>query len=122
MYAVVLVFGFVNQGQMVDDAELVEVNHCYSRDTGRRRFVQVIYWGKEGSRRLHVREWHMLEKCQRIYRVAGRDVHPYTIIRRYGSGLQVIRARRFVVTHTFTDPEEDDRKLLPVAARRRLGR
>lgn len=123
MYAVVLLLGILPQGADCDTTDLVEVNHCYNGDTGERRFVQVIYWDRVGAC-LHVRDWHMVEKCHSIYSVPERTEAPFTIVRhRECDGtLQVIRAKRYKVTHTYTDPEEEDRKVFPLDRRRPLGR
>jgi hypothetical protein len=112
-----------NAGSATEATEMVEVNHCYNRDTGERRFVQVIYWDTHDTPCLHVREWHMLDKCHAIYQVPARGQQPITVIRRTdcGGNVQIIRAVRCRVTHTYTDPEEEDRKLLPIDARRPLG-
>ncbi len=122
MYTAVLLLGIVTQGPEPQTIEVVEVNHCYNRDTGERRFIQVIYWGRHDDSTLHVREWHMLEKCHSIHHVHRRAAMPFTVIRRRDGNMQVVRARHYKVTHTFHDPEEDDRRLLPVDARRPLGR
>jgi hypothetical protein len=123
MNAAVLVFGIVATGPLADVTELVEVNHSYNRETGERRFVQIIYWDVQDGSCLHVRDWHMADKCQSIVAVHQRTWAPYTVIRQRDCGaMQVIRARNLRVTHTFNDPEEDDRAVLPVEARRPLGR
>lgn len=122
MFAVVLFLGFIPQSAPYDTTELVEVNHCYNRETGERRFVQVIYWGRSASG-LHVREWHMLDKCQSIFVVPERTDSPYTVMRsrECDGSVQVIRAKNYRVTHTYCDPEEEDRKVFPVERRTPLG-
>lgn len=123
MNAVVLILGMVSAGPAPDETELVEVNHCYNRETGERRFVQIIYWDVQDGSYLHVRDWHMADKCQAIVAVRHRTPLPYTVIRQRDCGtVQVVRARKLRVTHTFNDPEEEDRRVLPVEARRPLGR
>ncbi len=91
--------------------DFVEVNTVY--DGPLERFTQIIFWS--GSP-LHVRHWEMTG-AQVIYRVAGRDAQPITVIRK---GFRVVRARRFLRSHTRHDPERDDARLLPVDARRPL--
>jgi hypothetical protein len=93
----------------------VEVNTVYSRETGAVRIVQVIYWGRQGSPFLHVREWHMLTEKDSIQRT-GRRRYPITVMH----GLRAVRARRLKFTHTYHDPEEDDREFVQVCDRRRL--
>ncbi len=95
--------------------ERIEINYCY-RENGDRRFIQVVYWNPDG----HVREWHMLGCCKLIRRVRGREEYPYTLIRRCNDKTQVIRCRRIVITETEYDPEERDRRLLPVERRVKL--
>lgn len=100
----------------------VEVNHCYNPETGDKRFCQVIYWAESDSSFPHVADWHMADKTLGIVNVDGRDA-PWTVIRQRDCGaIDVIRAKRLTVTYTFNDPEEDDRAVLPVEARRPLGR
>ena len=119
MYAVALLIGIVPVGpSSAEVADVVEINHCYNRQSGERRFIQVIYWTRHEGNSLHVREWHMLDKCQMIYRVRERGKRPVTVIRNTDGKLQVIRASKVKVTHTFYDPEEENRKLVPVEARK----
>jgi hypothetical protein len=122
MYVALLLIAIVPQSAEPEPADLVEVNHCYSRDTGERRFVQVIYWGAHDGSTLHVREWHMMEKCQAIYRVADRPKMPITVVRQREGATEIIRARRFLETYTYFDPEEKDRQILPMGERRPLAR
>jgi hypothetical protein len=122
MYAVALLMGFISHGPVPETVELVEVNHCYNPCTGERRFIAVIYWDYYGSSQLHVREWHMLDRCQSVFHIHERPNQPFTIVRQRDGKLQIIRARRYQVTHSFFDPEEEDRKLLPVDARRPIGK
>lgn len=109
---------------LADRVDLVEINHCYNRDTGDRRFVQIIYWDRQDSACLHVRHWHMADKLQCVY--PSREGHEagYTVVRKVEgpSGSQIVRAGRFRVTHTFVDPEEEDRKTFPLEARRTLAK
>ena len=126
MFTAVLLLGItasgaVTQGPETEATEVVEVNHCYNRDTGERRFIQVIYWDRYDASTLHVREWHMLEQCHSIHHVHRRTDMPFTVIRRRDGKMQIVRARHYRVTHTFSDPEEEDRRFLPVDARRPLG-
>ncbi len=107
-----------------EQVELVEINHCYNRDTGDRRFVQVIYWDRQNTACLHVRHWHMADKLHAIHPHDSADATVYTVIRQVDgpAKLQIVRARRYRVTHTFHDPEETDRQSFPLEARRPLSR
>lgn len=106
--------------------ERVEINYCYHPHDGTLRYKQILYWDYVDSSCLHVVDWHMADPagpgtdgCERIVCVPGRTYAPYTIIRRGTCGQlsRIARARQLVVTHTFDDPEEDDRAVLPAEGR-----
>lgn len=124
MFLATLLLGFVAGDLPAQSTDLIEINHCYNRDTGDRRFVQVIYWDCHGAGCMHVREWHMADKCQSLFRVPERVGQPYTLIRfrECDGGLEVIRAKKCRITHTFCDPEEEDRKIFPLDWRVPLGK
>jgi hypothetical protein len=118
------VLGVVPGEALPDRVDLVEINHCYNRDTGDRRFVQIIYWDRQNSECLHVRHWHMADKLQAIYPPGENRDAGYAVIRKVEgpAGMQTVRAARYRVTHTFADPEEEDRKTFPLEARRVMAK
>ncbi|MEX2187303.1 MAG: hypothetical protein WD875_10930 [Pirellulales bacterium] len=114
------VLGVVPGQPPTETVDLVEINHCYNRDTGDRRFVQIIYWDRQNTACLHVRHWHMADKLQAIYPAGDGATRAYTVVRKIDGPqtIQFVRASRYRVTHTFEDPEEQDRKTFPLEARR----
>ena len=116
--------GVVPHDSPAERVDLIEINHCYNRDTGDRRFVQIIYWDRQDSACLHVRHWHMADKLHAVY-PAGQTLNAgYTVVRKIEGpgGVEVVRASRYRVTHTFDDPEEEDRKTFPLEARRVMAK
>lgn len=99
--------------------ELVEINHCYSRDTGERRFVQIIYWDRQDTACLHVRSWHMADKVRAIYPETTGARSGVMVLSQNDANacMEVVRAKRYRVTHTYDDPEEVDRQAFPLEAR-----
>jgi hypothetical protein len=64
----------------------------------------------------------MLDRCHAIHIVPTRRDHPYSVLRGAGADVRIVHARQVKITHTFDDPEESDRRLLPVASRQPLGK
>lgn len=118
------IVGVVPGDPPAERVDLVEINHCYNRDTGDRRFVQVIYWDRQNTACLHVRHWHMADKLHTIYPSDDRRTAGYTVVRKVDGpqGVQFVRAARYRVTHTYDDPEEEDRKTFPLEARRAMAK
>ncbi len=118
------VLGVVPGDPPAERVDLVEINHCYNRDTGDRRFVQIIYWDRQGTACLHVRHWHMADKLHAIHPAGDRAARAYTVVRKIEGpqAVQFVRASRYRVTHTFDDPEEEDRKTFPLEARRTMAK
>jgi hypothetical protein len=104
--------------------EMVEVNHCYSRDTGERRFIQIIYWDRQNTACLHVRYWHMADKLRAVYPESNAAPGAVVVLRQgdANSCMEVVHAKHYRATHTYDDPEEIDRQTFPLEARRPLGR
>ena len=96
----------------------IEVNHCYNQSTGKKRFIQIILWDYyPGDERLHVREWTMY--CPKKHTFFTTNTGFYYFL---NSNLNMVKSRTYKVTHTYIDPEEEDRRLLPVDARRAVSK
>lgn len=90
----------------------LERNHCFDQTTGRKRFVQLIYWRRHDGE-LRVDFWEMDHSQYSVYRVEGRSDYPYTLLRwRDGRWIQ-FKVRSIDESFTTNDPESDDRVHTP---------
>ena len=101
--------------------DYIELNHCYNKETGQMRFRQVIFWARQGGAIPHVRAWTMFDK-EHVILLTKTDhdpesPYPYLCVFKKDNEQFHVRASRYKVTHTFGDPEEEDRKVFPIEAR-----
>jgi hypothetical protein len=66
----------------------------------------------------------MADKLHALYPAGESCQAGYTVVRKVEGpgGVQFVRASRCRVTHTFVDPEEEDRKTFPLEARRVMAK
>tara|TARA_R110002020_G_scaffold4255_7_gene18935 strand:- start:1234 stop:1608 length:375 start_codon:yes stop_codon:yes gene_type:complete len=109
---------------VVDEVDLVEVNHVYN-DQGKHRFTQLIFYNYQRGydadvqkRRLRyqVVDWRILKG--RLPMPKGKKYE--TIFLDYGKIMRCVIARQYRETWTQYDVEQDERRHLPDRIRKGL--
>jgi hypothetical protein len=115
----------VNPGLVIrDTVDVIEVNHVYSEGDGKKRLSQVIFWEfKLYNGEFRVVDWRMQDAVDAEPRYDHR--RRLWVLMWWDSKNNCIRrvhAISFKETHTWYDPEVDDRKELAIEHRRLLSR
>lgn len=100
--------------------DVFEVNYLYDMSTGNRRFVQCIIWQRYPGVCLHVTDWGMHQEWSPkiVYRPADGSRDRYRVAIVHEGQVRVFSVDRLKVSHTFVDPEAEDRDALPTTSRR----
>lgn len=113
--------GHSRSNVIVDEVDLVEVNHFHD-ESGKLIFKQIIFydWCEE-TKRYQVRAWRSLKK---EYQLPAKDWDRdcYSIVWDDGSVRRVVRAKELRETQTQYDPELVEREYRPKEYRAELER
>ena len=100
---------------VVDDCDLIDINHFYSTESGERVFTQVIYSDYDHASGLYVViGWRMFSSPHM------RPIHGVAIWHDAGT-LRKVRARVVIETWSTYDREVANREIWPANLRRNLG-
>ncbi len=103
---------------LVDQVDVIEINHLFSRETGEETFSQVIYWRWDAGQSAHrVTAWRPFTGRPAWFR---RDRREWIETREDGPTRREIHARQHRETWTFEDPELLDRAFVSPEMRRGL--
>ena len=102
--------------------DLVELNCKYDEETDKLAYTQVLFWEWSPDwQRMHIVAWYITEQ-DRIYEMPTKVGKEYLTIRRYEGKEIHVHAKRFKLSHTYNDPERDNKKILDEKYRRGFGR
>ena len=100
---------------VVDEVDLVEVNHVYN-DQGKHRLTQLIFYNYQRGYDAEVVDWRILKG--RLPMPKGKKYE--TIFLDYGKIMRCVIARQYRETWTQYDVEQDERRHLPDRIRKGL--
>ena len=123
--AFLLIAGVSPDAVVRDKVDVIEINHVYNPETGKKTLSQVIFWEFRSHYKgygAHVVTWRRLEQVKAAPRY-DHDRRLWVLLwwDDKHDVLRKVSSVSFRTTHTLYDPEIEDRKDIAMEYRRRLS-